>query len=347
MVGALGIVAILGGLVSVIGLGIILATKLKQVGAALLIFGAIFIAVPFLLPSAGLTGTGGTGTGVDALTGTPQTGTTVITASATGTFANVDKLEEGTTVNAVERISVSGNAFSTGQTAFSQGEKLDILYENITRYHSAFYGKLADGTVVNNGAVTVPQTNAFTHTGKLYQNASATLSIWNSNGDLASNALGGGTPNLATNQTVTVGSTYNLRIAIDGADKASTNDMSCILEATNGTAMKEMKLSGLGGATKINEAKPNWYTLQGTLSEIWTYAVPAVVGAQRIEGTLVVQSDTGRTLASIGTGSQGYVSCVAKEYFIDPDGKIYYGHTDSSGNAKYLANYRYGVQFSA
>ena len=188
----------------------------------------------------------------------------------------------------------------------------------------------------------------FRSMGKLYANATSnTVTVFNTNGQVITNVAPQlAAPNQAQNQTVTTGSAYTMEFTIDGSDKQSTQDMSCILEATNGTAAKQMKVTGFG-AKEQAATKPSWYTLSGTNSKVWVYDIDAIKGAGRVSGSLYIQSESGRTLASIGTGSRGYVSCYTKEWFWDPLGDIRYGTTDSNNALKSLAAYTYGVQFSA
>lgn len=252
-------------------------------------------------------------------------GTTVVTSATTFGPVLIDALSPGTSVSGTNYVGVDGGSLKTGVTSVSGGQKLELLVSNGTTYHNAYVPTL-----------TVPSATTFYPEVKLKGNATITMTVFNTN-NVVMDADGA-----ATNQTVASGGAYNLQIRLDGQDKKSTQDMVCILESNNNTAMDKMTLSGLG-ASYVGMSKPSSYSLLGSNSAIWVYSVPAIEGAVSPTGTIGIQSKAGKTLA----GSEFKITCRTKEYFIDSiTGKVVYDIEDSSGTAKSMATYSFADYFT-
>lgn len=253
-------------------------------------------------------------------------GSPIVTSATTLTFASVDALSPGTSLTGTSNIAVNGAAFKTGITSASGGDVLDVLLTNLTYHASVIKGYIVP---TSKASVVIPA--------PMYKNASVTMTVFNTN-NLAMTDGGN------VNQTVVTGGSYNLAIRIDGQDKASTGDMRCILEASDGTKAQLVTLTGLGGATYVGMSKPSSYTLGGTSAQIWVYDVPAIVGAVSPTGTISITSQTSQTLST----TYLKVACRTKENFIDSNtGKLAYDIEDSLGTSKSGAQYSFTGYFHA
>ena len=248
-----------------------------------------------------------------------------ISTGATGfSFVGSNALQGGTSVTPTTYVSTNGGAYSSSIVSGTPGDTVDLLFTS-TGYHSVFLPGVA--------VATEPTQNFNV---KFYQNGTVTTTIFNNNDDKLYDTAGTG------NQTVVSGGTYNMRIRLDGQDKKSTNPMRCILEASNGTAMKSMTLSGLGAVFK-NKEKPSSYALNGSDSEVWVYDIDAITGAVSPGGTIGVQSETGMSLAD----SRFKIDCYTKESFIDTEtGDVMVGIEDSQGTLQSLAHYQFTGNFA-
>ena len=249
----------------------------------------------------------------------------ISTGATAFSFVGADAFESGTTVKLTSYVSVNGGLYDSSVTSGSPGDKISLLFDN-TSYHAVY---LPD--------VTVDTAPTQTFNVKLNKNASITVTGFNNNNDkLVSNGA------LAVNQTVTSGGSYNLKVRMDGEDKKSTNPMRCIIEASNGTAMKSMSLSGLG-AKFVDKSRPASYTLAGSDSELWVYDIDAITGAMSSEGTIGVVSESGKDLA----GSHFIFHCYTKEDFVDTTtGVVMNGIEDSTGTLKSIAHYSFTGNFN-
>jgi hypothetical protein len=259
-------------------------------------------------------------------TTTPQSGTEYIsTGSTTLSFVSTDALQPGTTIGGTGWVGVNGGNLKSGVTAVNPIDNLEILFVNNTAYHNVY---------ITGHSVPKAPTDPIGVAAK--GNASISLTMFNTNNQVL-DANGA-----STNQSVTTGGSYNMQIRMDGQDKKSTNDMVCILEASDGTKADKMTLNGFSASYK-GMAKPSSYTLIGSTSAIWVYDVPAIEGAVSPTGTIGITSKTSQTLA----GVQFKVTCRTKEYFIDSiTGKVVYDIEDSAGTAKSMASYSFTDYFT-
>lgn len=247
--------------------------------------------------------------------------TNIVTSSTALSFNAADAQNLGTSVTNTPYIAVGGEsiaAYTTGVTTASPGQILDILVANTSnQYHAAF---IKNYVVPNSPTASIPV--------KMNKNASITMSLFNTNNAVMT---AGGT---GTNQSVAAGGAYNMEVRLDGQDKTNTQDMRCIFESSNTTAMSKVTLSGLG-AKYIGMAKPASYTLSSAASAVWVYDIDPIVGATSSRGVVNVQSKTGQTLFI----SSLKIACYTKEYFIDSQsGKVTYDIEDSQGTLKSIGS---------
>jgi len=246
----------------------------------------------------------------------------ISTGATTLSLNSIDAIQKGTAVGGASYISVNGAVPTTGITTASPNDKLDILFVNGSAYHA--------GVVLGHTVATSP-TDVITVQSK--KNASVAITMFNTNNAV----IDGG----ANNQTMSTGSSANIAIRLDGQDKTSTQDMVCILEASDNSKVDKMTLS-LPGAVYSGMVKPSSYTLAGATSQIWVYEVAPIEGAVSVNGVIGVTSKT----AQDASGTYGKITCRTKENFVDSaTGKITYGIEDSLGVAKSIASYTATVNF--
>lgn len=261
-----------------------------------------------------------------------QTSTTVppyiSTGSTTITLSAVDAAQPGVLTGGTTKVSVDGTAYVTDDFSISASpnQVLNVLVVNGTTYHNQ---------VVQN--YKVPASPTASVEAKLNANAtSIQMTVFNSNSVALTN--GGG----AVNETVATGQARSLNMRIDGQDKTSTQDMRCILEATDSSKANLLQLTNFPGVAKVDTGKPNWYTLAGASSGVWVYDISAITGVTSATGTLSYTSQSGQSMAN----TKAIVDCYTKEWFLDTnDGTVKFGVEDSLQNLKSMAHYKFTVQF--
>ena len=260
------------------------------------------------------------GTGVESPAGSGQY---LATGATTVTVAGVDGLQQGTSVGSTKLASINGAAYVSGFTTASPGNKVDLLLVNGTGYHNAFI----KGYVV-------PAAASDTVPASFNGHGSVTVTVFNTNNQVIDGS--------ATNQTVATGGSYTMAIRMDGQDKKNTQDMRCILEASNGAKMDKVTLN-FPGAVSVGTSKPNWYTLSSSSSEVYVYDIPAIVSSASVSGTIAVTTATAQSLA----GTNLIISCNTKEFFLDSTtGKVAFDVEDSLGNKQSIASYSKTIAFS-
>lgn len=282
---------------------------------SVLVIAVVVVLVVFLKP-AQLSAVGGS----NPTTGQPTN--SIITSSTALTFSAVDKGNAGTAVGTTNQIRVNTAPYTTGITTASQGDSLKVLMVNNTGYHNGYVEHVVAGKTTDSVV------------GQLNKNASITITVFNQNNNVMD------TTNY--NQTVATGGSYTLAVAVDGQDKASTQDMVCILDESATSKTDKVQLTGLG-AVSAGTAVPKWYSLQGATSAVWVYNVAPISGAGRNTGSIIVQSASGQSLA----GTSLKLTCATKEYFLDSyTGEVAYDVADSQGTAKYMASYTKTLYFN-
>jgi len=243
----------------------------------------------------------------------------IITTSSTLSFSGIDALSNGTSVDVTAYVSKDDQAYKTGVTTANQGDMLAVLFVNDSTYHNAF----ASSETVSGVDFPVQK--------NLYKNASVTSKVYSTTG-LALLTNGGG----ANNESALSGGAYTHKITMTGTDKASTQDMVCVLEASDKTKAKEMKLTGFG-AVKEGDV-PQAYTPSATTSEMWVYTVKPIADASLQEGSIYLSSEDGQSM----TGKTAKITCYTKEYFIDPlTGDVMYDIENEQGTLQSMATYTY------
>ena len=243
-------------------------------------------------------------------------GTYISTGATTLSINGVDALSQGTAVTGTNLIGVNGAAPRTGITTASPKDKLEILLVNGSAYHNAY--------LASHDVPTAP-TDVMSILAK--KNASVIITMFNTNNAVIDNS--------AINQSMSTGSSANMAIRFDGQDKASTQDMVCILETSNNAKVDKLTLS-MAGAVYKGMVKPSSYTLSGATAQVFVYDVAPIEGAVSISGTIGVISKT----AQDASGTYGKITCLSKEYFQDSGtGKVAYDIEDSLGVAKSMASY--------
>jgi len=231
-------------------------------------------------------------------------------STATVSWGAVNALSQGSSVTTDETVKVDGGIAASGTTSYSVGAELEILWNA-----SNYLDKITTYTVpCGGGPITTD----------IYATDDMSFRIFNSNGQLLTNDAAGG----ATNQTALgSGGSKNLKIYIDGTDKQSSGDLVIVAEHTNTTGCDKITLSGLGGASSASV--PEFYTVTAAGSKAYAWDVPAVIGAQTVEGTLGVKAKSGQVCSGAI-----YVTAYSAQAFQDTDGSFVVGVEDADGTSK-------------
>lgn len=238
-------------------------------------------------------------------------------STATVSFAAVREMAEATSVSPTATVRVDGSSPAASTTSYAVGANLEILWNA-----SNYIDKISTYTVPCGGG---PITT------KMYATDDMSFRIFNSNGDLVTDDAAGG----ATNQTALgSGGGKNLKIYIDGKDKQSSGDLVIVAEHTNSTGCDKITLTGLGGASASNV--PDFYAVSAAGSKAYAWEVPAVIGAQTVEGTLGVKAKSGQVCSGAI-----YVTAYSKQAFQDTNGRFVVGIADSDEATKYEDDWDY------
>jgi len=246
-------------------------------------------------------------------------GTIIITNPVELTFSGYNKLQPGTTFTPTTvSVSVEGSSFDDTITQVSGGDRIEILAEEAL-YHSAY---IAPMKVPENRAtmiISIP----------FYLDATAAeIVIYNEENQIA-------------DQTASVGASYDLPVRFRGEDLASTQHMRCILEAEDGTLLRELKLTGFGAVFK-GTFKPSWHVAMGVDSGFWVYDINPIEGANSVMGSIRITGRAGETLAGTDVG----ITCYTKDHFIDDfTGKHMYDVEDSQGDLQGISDYDQAISF--
>ncbi len=274
-------------------------------------------------------------------TQTTQGGTggaaTIVTTNPTIAFTGQEAQNIGTAVSPVGyRVSVNNGAFA-GVVASGTGTAVpgqsDTFLLNSSGYHSA---------IVTGLAITP---SVFPYTVQFDKNASVTevIAYPYANTNIA-NGLG---VNNITNAGVN-GASYILNDHMYGTTQASTNDMLCLYELTEGVnaTATGVQVSGAGitADAKYANSIPAWYTPAGVNSRVWGFDVPAIKSSGDTASTITLQT---LPTKSFSAGDRLIKTCYTKENFIDSaTGKLAYEVADSQSNAiQSLARYTFTGYF--
>lgn len=273
------------------------------------ILGVIVIA--YVLLNGGIGGGDSTGDTGGSTGDTGGTSGSCVDSSATVAFSAVNKLSQSTSVSPTITVKENNGVPATNKTSYPVGANLEILWSA-----SNYIDEMSTYTVPCGGG-SIPK--------ELYATDDGAFRIYNSDGDaLTDNAVGG-----ATNQSLLgTGGNKNLKIIIDGNDKQSLGDLVVVVEHTNTTGCDKITLSGLGGATQTDV--PGFYATAASGSKAYAYDVPAVVGAQSVEGTLGLKAKSSQTCFGAV-----YVTAYSKQAFQDLDGTFKKGVEDMDDTVKY------------
>ena len=258
-------------------------------------------------------------------------GINILTGSTALTLNAQDATSPGTTVAGTTQYSTRGGAYKSGTLSLtvSPKDQLAILVVNNTQYHNAV---VPSYTVANSPTDILDV--------KLAKNASITFRAFNTAGNQMDLTT---TPSV--NQTaLTAGQSGTLDIKIDGQDKASSNDMRCVVESSSGALnTTSAKLSGFPGLVDNGASKKPAAYSQAANSALWTYDIGAVTGAGTVNGQLYIQAASAKVLSAAQTVK---IVCYTKEWFLDTnDGKVKYDVEDSLGALKSMATYTNTITF--
>lgn len=230
-------------------------------------------------------------------------------SAATVSFTAKNALSKGTAVTVGANVSVNGGPFATSATSYAVGADLETFWSA-----TDYLNKVDKATVECGGG---PITT------EMYATDDGAFRIWASNGGLATNGKSG----LGTiNQTALgSGGSKNLKIAIDGNDKQSTGDLLVVVEVNMSTTFKDPTLT-LGTDGDV----PSYYSVANTGAKAVAFDVPAVMGADSVEGTLNLAAKTGQTACG-GINVTAY----SKQAFEDVDGSIVTDIENADGTAQY------------
>ncbi|QGH73148.1 MAG: hypothetical protein [Siphoviridae sp. ctjeG17] len=254
------------------------------------------------------------------------------TASTDLTYVGFDKLKPGTAVTVSSRVSVNGGTYVSGKVTDSPGNNLKVLLINGTTYHNA----LIETTQLPCRGTFDFQKGVDGYNG-LKKNASLTVKVINDDGD----ATGTGSAGNTNNQTMSSGSSANMKLVLQGSADAATNDLRCVFEATEKAAVKDINVFGLG-AVEVQGGVPRFYNQLNGSSELWVYDLNEVENAVSLEGSINVESES----AVDASGTRMIIQCFSKEFFVDTDSTVKYGVENADGTQQSLLATNRSVYFS-
>ena len=246
----------------------------------------------------------------------------VITTNPTPTVTGYNSQYPGTTFSTTARISTNKGAWGAAPSTVVPGQTLDLNL-NASGYHNA---------VIKNLLV---KADTFPLSTPMNKNASVTITAFNTNNEVIDGA--------ATNQSVTAGQSPSMSIKFNGQSQANTQDMTCILEESNKTAIDSVKGITMAGGTE-RTIPLNFYTLAGVDSYTKIYDIPALTDSSDVFHSVTVNTATtsGYSLA----GSTLKIDCYTKENFEDSaTGQLAFDIQDSAGVLKSMAHYSKTIVF--
>jgi hypothetical protein len=261
---------------------------------------------------------------------------TIITTGAVLNFKAVDAAQQGTAVSPVWRISKNGGAFgsvTSGTDTVAQGTPIEVI-ANASTYHTLYVP-----------SANVPNQVSYDMTYLMVKNATVTIVVAtdpSSGGSSSAMTNGGG----ATNQTVATSGNYNMVVYATGTAYQSTQDMRCVLEASDKTKINKLSLSSPDLAVSFaGTSIQAFYSAAATTSQVFVYDVAPISDANTKHLTLRAESVTGQSMA----GAYFIVNCYTKEHFLRAlDGRPAYDIQDDStgtSTAKFGADYSFKGYF--
>lgn len=244
-------------------------------------------------------------------------------STATVSWGAVNALDQGTAVTTGQKVKVNGAATATSTTTYAVGANLEILW-NATNY----IDKITTYSVpCGGGPITTD----------VYATDDMSFRIFSSNGDILTDNIAGG----ATNQSALgSGGGKSLKVYIDGKDKESSGDLIIVAEHTNTTGCDKITLSGLGGATTTDV--PAYYSVAAAGSKAYAWKVPAIIGANTVEGTLGLKAKSGQVCSGAI-----YLTAYSEQAFEDTNGKFIVGVEDADETAQYEDDWDYDFYVNA
>jgi hypothetical protein len=276
----------------------------------------------------------------------PATGTVINTGTSTGTGQIVlsPSTAASLTVTPVDAANtatgVGGNiiyntdlnpvyaALTSGTTTVDQGRTINLLVGNGTTYHNCSLTGYKIASMDKSLQIS-PMCN---------KNATVSLTGADTGAAVATSLTNGGGAN---NATSTGGS--NIRIGLKGTQYQNTQDMTCIYEMSNKSAMDSanvgISVSGTGFVmSNLKPGNPLTYTTNNTNSVTWQFDVTPLTDSSSKYIDIVTPSKV--STSNPFTGMFGKLTCKTKEYFKD-DGQ----GTDASGK-KTIGTIIYGTENS-
>jgi hypothetical protein len=268
-------------------------------------------------------------------------GTTIITTNPTISFVAQQAQNVGTTVASTYQVAFNRGAFGgsvvSGSGTAVPGQTADFLVNaSAAVYHPA-------------QVLDVPITaSTFPLTVQLNKNASVTEVLYypySGKNIAGTSATAGNVTNINSN-----GASYIFNDNMYGTTQASTQDMLCIVELTDGVNFTSTGaiLSGAGvtADAKYGNSIPPFYTVAGVNSRVWSFDVPAIASAANTPLTLTLQL---LSTKSAQDRDKVIKTCYSKEYYIDSaTGKITYGVADSQTNTvQSIAQYTFTGYFGS
>lgn len=254
-------------------------------------------------------------------------GGNIITTNPTLKVSAFDAAQPGTSVTVTGKANINNGGYVTdalaGGTTLVPGNTVALLV-NASSYHSA---KVDAFTV---------KVDSFPIVVKMNANASATITAFNNN-----NVAIDGT---ATNQSVSAGTSPTNALRFNGQSLKSTQDLTCVLEESNKTAVNQNL--GITLATGTPRSIPlNFYTLAGVNSVVYVYDLPALTSAADVLNSVTTNCAT-TSGYSLG-GSTLKITCYTKEYFVDSvTGAMTYDIQDSTGTLQSIMRFTKTITFT-
>ncbi|MHA1867824.1 MAG: hypothetical protein ACTSXD_07135 [Candidatus Heimdallarchaeaceae archaeon] len=291
--------------------------KVMNILGVVLLVGAVFFASwqYGLLESYGIIPLGkiaipGTDLSLTAVPTTGIGGTRIITNAedTTVTWAWVNKYTNvaGGGTHAYRVSSDGGRTYSPSKTVsdggtdtLSPGDVVQTLFGNGT--DTTYFGVVTQETIPNRGTYTIHA--------KAVANGTLTIRVFNEEGNIIDTS--------GENETIGAGDTVNLKIELQGPNKAGFPYGGVLIIELNGTEYDEEEIDlTFNDLTLRKVSTPNVHTITATDNKVITYEVSAIEGTSVHTGNLYLKADD-----SINPGNTGDPIIVFRpyDYFINED----------------------------
>ena len=235
---------------------------------------------------------GGTGGGVSGC------------AEDTTTTFSIESVSDGSSLGGYHRYSVNGAPWLTladaSTATLSPGDSVDVLFGFANTSH--YFGSYKQG-------LKVPCAGTATFSDKVYQNGtSLTFVVLNEEGTITT----------TTAETLGAGDVASLDISLKGSFEAGY-PYGGVIVAEYGKDVYDKIIFDIPGGKSTST--PQYHTPHNTSYVLESYEVPAIIGTQKLEGVITLDTDDNTNPAGSSTGTGGNITLFfyPDNYFINED----------------------------